>query len=41
MKKVIPQLLEERPEFAAKLARTRLSNTEVFAEIAAMSKPVV
>jgi len=41
LKKVIPQLLEERPEFAAKLARTKLSNAEIFADIAAMSKPVV
>jgi digeranylgeranylglycerophospholipid reductase len=41
LKKIIPQVLEERPDFAAKLARTKLSNSEIFAEIAAISKPVM
>jgi flavin-dependent dehydrogenase len=40
LKKVIPQVLQERPDFGAKLARTKLPNAEIFAEIAAMSKPV-
>jgi flavin-dependent dehydrogenase len=40
LKKVIPQVLQERPDFAAKLARTKLPSAEVFAEIAALSKPV-
>jgi len=40
LKKVIPKVLEERPDFGLKLARTKLSNAEIFAEIAAISRPV-
>jgi digeranylgeranylglycerophospholipid reductase len=40
LKKIIPQIQKERPDFMAKLARTKLSNAEIFAEITKISHPV-
>jgi hypothetical protein len=41
MAKVMPIIQQERPEILQKLARMGLPPTEIYAEVAKLSKPVL